>query len=376
MAVSTFTLPDLGEGLQEAEIVEWHVSEGDRIVADQPLVSVETDKAVVEVPSPLSGTVSALYAQQGDVLPVGAALAEIDDGKRADPGAIVGDIAREASPPAAPTEAPPPRDRAQSDPGVKAAPAVRALARNLGVALAGVAGSGPGGAITRADVEHAAQGSPQSGPSAARRSMARAMARSGAAVVPATLMDVANVTSWHAPGADVMVRLIRAICRAAHAVPALATWYDPEQAFGSAPGSLALGIAVDAPHGLYVPVIGDVATLSPDALRARLDDLIARVRDRRPQAAGRLTPSITLSNFGPLRGRHAALVVTPPQVAILGAGRVYDGVAWHDSGPARAALLPLSLTFDHRAATGGDAARFLAAAIADLETENASWEAP
>ena len=138
-----FELPDLGEGLQEAEIVAWHVGIGDHVVTDQPLVSVETDKAVVEVPSPHSGRIAALHGAPGDVVAVGAALVEFAAEAAADKGAIVGKV-EAAGEEAAPTEK------------AKAAPAVRRLAAQLGVELAAVKPTGPRGTVTKADVERAA----------------------------------------------------------------------------------------------------------------------------------------------------------------------------------------------------------------------------
>ena len=151
--MTTFVLPDIGEGLQEAEIVTWHVGVGDHVVADQPLVSVETDKAVVEIPSPQSGHIAALHGEPGDVVDVGEALVEFADGEGDDAGAIVGSLPDDTGAPAstAPTATPtgdPPRGRAT--------PAVRALASALGVDLGELIPSGPDGTVTRADVEAAA----------------------------------------------------------------------------------------------------------------------------------------------------------------------------------------------------------------------------
>jgi len=362
MGLRTFNLPDLGEGLAEAEIVEWHVAEGDRVVADQPLVSVETDKAVVEVPSPWSGTVTAIRAQPGEVVAIGAPLADIDSAAAADQGAIVGELKPSPAPPPPPTMPAPERGATP-----RAVPAARAKARELGVALAEVSGTGPGGAITVADVvRHAGAPGPAQGPGA-RRAMARAMARSHAEVVPATLTDVADVTGWFSPDADVMVRLLRAITAAAAAEPALNGWYDPDGRHGPAPEGVHVAFAVDTPQGLYVPVLHGAEALAPAGMRARLDELVAAVRDRRLTREAQQGATVTLSNFGPIGGRHATLVVTPPQVAILGAGRAYDTVAWQDGAPVRRVALPLSLTFDHRAATGGETARFMAVVIGDLE---------
>jgi 2-oxoisovalerate dehydrogenase E2 component (dihydrolipoyl transacylase) len=144
--MTTFNLPDLGEGLVEAEIVTWHVSAGDHVITDQPLVSVETDKAVVEIPSPYSGTVGKLYAAAGDILETGAPLVDIKTSATEDTGAVVGDLERAAP------EPPPLRAAARPTPvaaatRVSAAPAIRRLAKQLGVDLATISGSGPGGTI-------------------------------------------------------------------------------------------------------------------------------------------------------------------------------------------------------------------------------------
>ena len=143
-----FTLPDLGEGLEEAEIVAWLVNEGDHVVANQPLVSVETDKAVVEIPSPWSGTIARRFGAKGELIKVGAALVEYSEGAGADTGTIVGEVQR--SEPTREVEAP---GRTK---GLQVLPAIRALARKLDVDLNLVQGSGAGGMITRADVVRAA----------------------------------------------------------------------------------------------------------------------------------------------------------------------------------------------------------------------------
>src|SRR5436305_1852340 len=189
-----FILPDLGEGLEEAEIVTWHVNEGDHVVVDQPLVSVETDKAVVEVPSPWSGRIARLHGAKGDLIKVGAPLVAFAEGPQEDTGTVVGEIdrgaapAREARAPSPPAGAP------------QALPAVRALARKLDVDLNAVQGTGPGGAITRADVERAAKSLTEAGPAeplkGMRRAMAQRMAASHAEIVPTTVTDEADIGSW------------------------------------------------------------------------------------------------------------------------------------------------------------------------------------
>lgn len=367
MALTEFLLPDLGEGLEEAEIIEWHVAPGDRVVADQPLVSVETGKAVVEIPAPWSGTVSALRAEVGASVKVGAPLVAFDRGARADQGAVVGRLERAS--PQVPLPAP---AGAVARPGKtpRAMPAARAFAAKHGVDLSTVAGSGPDGVITLADVEVRAQA--PAGPGWAplegsRRAMAKAMAAAGARVVPATIHDWADVTAWASPKADILARLVRGVAEAARAEPALNAWFDAEAPARRLNDRVHIGLAVDTEAGLYVPVLRDAGSRDAKATRAELDRLVARARDRKLTAEDQSGATIGLSNYGPLAGTHAQLVVTPPQVAILGAGRLTERVGWGKDVPRRRRALPLSLSFDHRAVTGGEAARFLNAAIADLK---------
>lgn len=363
--MTRFLLPDLGEGLQEAEIVAWHVSAGDHVVTDQPLVSVETEKAVVEVPSPRAGRIARLCAGIGERVAVGAPLVEFEDAAHADSGTVVGSL----EPAAAPPPAPPPPAATR-----RALPAARSLAARLGIDLAGVTPTGPEGAVTVGDVEAAARARAAAGGEAAaeplqgvRRAMAQAMARSGAAIVPATVADDADVESWATPEADVTVRLIRAVAAGCAAAPALNAWYDGRAMTRRPHRQVDLGLAVDAPDGLFVPVIRDAGNRDAADLRRSVDRLKAAIAARAVALAELRDPTITLSNVGTLSGRYLALVVVPPQVAILGAGRIRPRVVAVDGRPAIRRLLPLSLTFDHRAASGGEAARFLAAAIADLE---------
>ncbi|MDX1782071.1 MAG: dihydrolipoamide acetyltransferase family protein [Thalassovita sp.] len=354
--MSIFDLPDLGEGLQEAEIVTWHVAEGDHVVSDQPLVSVETDKAVVEIPAPFAGTVKRLIAGVGDIVPVGAPLVEISGEKDADTGAIVGELGAVRKPgPSKPVK--------RSPSTVRAAPAVRRLARERGIDLAGISGSGPGGAILSSDVLAAASdtapGEPLCG---VRRAMAQAMTEAHNTVVPATVMDHAVIDQWSA-NEDPTLRLIHAIGAACRAEPALNAWFDGARR--QLHDHVDLALAMDTPDGLFTPVLRDVGT-SRD-LPGQLASLKLAVRNRTIAPEALKGATITLSNFGMIGGEHAALVVTPPQVAILGAGRISMQMTVVDDRPAPIRALPLSLSFDHRVVTGGEAARFLNAVKDDLE---------
>ena len=366
--MSPFCLPDLGEGLKEAELVAWHVAEGDHVVADQPLVSVETEKAVVEIPSPQSGRIEKLLAKPGEHVQVGAPLLAFEEGVHPDTGTVVGSLATPA-PVLPPT--PPRRNEAGRPAVVQAAPAVRARARQLGVDLSAVTPSGPGGTITTRDVESAvpAEAATAEAPGdalrGARRAMALNMARAGHEVVPATLHDEADVDAWSS--ADVTVRLIRALIAGCDAEPRLNASFRFTTLTLRRNPQIDVGLAIDNPDGLFVPVLRDVARSGPADWRRQIDAFKVRVSGRSLAPAELREPTITLSNFGTIAGRHAALVIVPPQVAIVGAGRIIDRPVRLGAGVGLHRMLPLSLTFDHRAVTGGDAARFLRAAIADLE---------
>jgi len=364
--MTAFKLPDLGEGLSEADIVAWHVAAGEHVVVDQPLLSVETDKAVVEIPSPKSGHVARLLVQPGEHVRVGAALLEFEDGPHAESETVVGTLAAAPVATSTPTPAPP-----VAPAKGRAAPAVRVRARELGVDLADVAPSGPGNTVTVADVENAAA-APASDAEAlrgARRAMAANMAQAGREVVPATLLDDADIEQWSS-GDDITIRLIRAIIAGCGAEPALNATFDAARLLRRRNPQIDLGLAVDSPAGLFVPVLRDVARLDADGWRQQVEAAKKAVQDRSLAAEALRHPTITLSNFGSIGGQHAALVVMPPQVAIVGVGRARTIAVRSQAGLVAHRALPLSLTFDHRAITGGEAARFLRAVIADLEQAN------
>lgn len=360
-----FKLPDLGEGLQEAEIVEWHVKVGDEVQADQPLVSVETAKAIVDIPSPHTGRIAKLFGDGGQLMHVGAPLVGFEGaGDEADAGTVVGrvevgDQLRQ--------EAPAAIGRAAG--ALKATPAVRALARQLNVELAMVTPSGPDGLITAADVQRVARILAAVGPPeilrGVRRAMAQNMALAQSEVAGATVIDDADIDAWPS-GADITIRLIRALVAGCRASPSLNAWYESHTMGRRVLEKIDVGIAVDLPEGLFVPVLRDVAKRDAADLRRGLDRMRADLAARKIPAEELRGHTITLSNFGMIGGKYAAPVVVPPTVAILGAGRVHQQVVAVEGKPAVHRVLPLSLTFDHRVVTGGEAARFLAVVIADL----------
>ena len=379
MAISVFRLPDLGEGLTDADIVEWYVAEGERIALDQPVVALESAKAVVDIPSPVAGVVRRHYAQPGETVATGAPLVEFEvevEGESktsvdadAPDGAPRGTTDTDAIAPDASGTGTRPAPDVSEPHRVNAMPAARARARALGVDLASVAGTGPGGRIRVADVERAAE---QAGHGVeetlrgVRRTMSERMALSGARVVPVTVTEDADIGDWR-DGEDVTVRLIRAVLAGCAASPALNAWLDDRAAKRTLHRAVHLGIAADTGDGLLVPVLRDAGAMDPAALRAEVDRLRtgAAARSLEPRELDGAT--ITLSNFGMLAGRYATPVVMPPQVAILGAGRAREEPVARGGVIAVRRRLPLSLTFDHRACTGAESSRFLAAVIADLE---------
>ena len=360
-----FKLPDLGEGLQEAEIVQWHIAVGDEIAADQPMVSVETAKALVDIPAPYAGKVARLFGKPGDIAHLGAPLVgfEGEDAQQESTTVVgrvesTGEVIREQ--PLAP----------MATAGIKATPAVRALARKSNVDLAMVTPTGADGLITAADVQRAARVLAEAGPlevlRGTRRFMAQAMTLANSEVASATIMDDADIDAWK-PGTRILLRLIRALVAGVHAEPGLNAWYDSKAVGRHVLKRVDLGLAVDSPEGLFVPVLRGVDTRSTEDLAQAVAKLVADTQARRVPPEDLRGNSITLSNYGTIAGRYASPVVVPPTVAILGAGKAHDAVVAVNRQPAVHRILPLSLTFDHRCVTGGEAGRFLAAVIADLE---------
>jgi pyruvate dehydrogenase E2 component (dihydrolipoamide acetyltransferase) len=249
-------------------------------------------------------------------------------------------------------------------------PAVRALARKLDVDLELVEATGPGGFITRADVERAAKSLSHTGPAeplrGLRRAMAQRMTAAHAEVVPASVTDDADIDDWR-KGEDATIRLVRAIAAACKAEPALNAWYNAGAGERRLIERVDLGIAVDTGGGLIVPVLRNVAERDASDLRTGLDRMRADAVARSIPPGELRGATITLSNFGMIGGRFASLIVVPPQVAIIGAGRIAQRVVAHLGQLAVRRVLPLSLTFDHRVVTGGEAARFLMALKSDLE---------
>ena len=254
--------------------------------------------------------------------------------------------------------------------GLKVTPAVRALAHKLNVDLTLLTPSGPDGTITQADEERVHKALAEVGPleklRGPRRAMAGAMSRARDEVMHATVTDDAVLRAWGG-NTDLAPRLIRAIVAGVRAEPALNAWFDPAETGRRVLPKVHLGIAVDTPEGQFVAVMQDVGNRKPDSLRKGLEKMKADVESRTIPAEELRGYTITLSNFGRFGGRYATPVILPPTVANVAAGRTRDAVVPVDGAPAVARILPLSVTFDHRAVTGSEATRFLAAMIEDLE---------
>jgi pyruvate dehydrogenase E2 component (dihydrolipoamide acetyltransferase) len=395
--MKTFNLPDLGEGLQDAEIVEWKVREGDEIKVDDPLVSVETAKAVVDVPSPESGRIAKLHAANGDVVQVGAPLVDFSggkggpardkpragDGEREDAGSVVGKM-ETGSEVLEETAIVRKKRKTRGTGRVKALPSVRKLAKELGVDLSRVSPSGKNGQVTTEDVQKfadsaaaapAARGpapggfetpmaearddvpygeaQPVRGP---RRAMHQSMSASRDQVMPCTLFDDADIHYWQ-PGQDITGRIIRAIVAGCRAEPGLNAWYDGDKLERVMHENVDLAMAVDTPDGLIVPVLRQVDRKSGGELRQALDRLKKATRERTVSPDDMRNPTITLSNFGMMAGRYATPVVVPPQVAIVGTGGLRHDVVAVMGGVECHKRIPLSLSFDHRCIPGGEPSR-------------------
>lgn len=370
--MKTFCLPDLGEGLPEAEVIRWKVKVGDILRVDEPMVEVENAKAVMEIPAPFAGKVLKLYGQAGDVIATGKPLIDIEPLEGSpqsvdDAGTVVGKmvVSNEVL-----VEQAAPVTRSTAGGTVKATPAVRALAKRLEVDLSLVTPSGKDGMITPADVERAAKVMRDAGPSeplkGVRRAMAHFMALSHAEVVPTTIMDDVDIDLW-AEKSRPTVRLIRAIALACKTEPSLNAWYDGKIMGRRLIPKIDLGLAVDTEEGLFVPVLRDIAGKTTASLQEEIRGVKEKIKNRSIKPEEMRGATFILSNVGTMAGRYASPVILPPTVAILASGRIYSAVVPSSEGPPEVhRILPLSLAFDHRAVTGGEAARFLAAMMADL----------
>jgi 2-oxoisovalerate dehydrogenase E2 component (dihydrolipoyl transacylase) len=366
--MTIFNLPDLGEGLLEAEIHEWYVKEGDTVQQDQPIVAMETAKAVVDVPAPQAGIIKKIYGQPGTIIRTGAPLIEFVAQETAQSSAtVVGKLEEKQEmnlehliDTTIATNMTP-----------KATVQTKRLAQRLGVDLNTVIGTGSYGVITAEDVErfvpkHAllTEHSHKEPLKGVRRQMALAMQQSHQQVVPVTIYDDADISNWQTPF-DISVRLIQAICFACQEEPSLNAWFNGHERILF--DEVHLGLAMDSQDGLFVPVIKNAQALNDFELRQNINVLKTGVIERSLAPEQFQNATITLSNFGKFAGKYASPIIVPPMVAILAVGRLFKTPTIQQEQLSEAVKLPLSLSFDHRAITGGEATRFLGAIITALE---------
>jgi pyruvate dehydrogenase E2 component (dihydrolipoamide acetyltransferase) len=423
-----FRLPDIGEGLTEAEIVRWLVPEGEYVEQDQAIVELETDKAVVEIPSPYAGVVLRHGGSEGEVIEVGTVLVVIGEpGETAEPDAIAadsepvqsGDAASAEGPPAAPAERTTTpivgtiSEEAEmlgaqapiSSHGVKALPVVRKLARDLGVDLESLAGSGPGGRITREDVEAAAETMrPSPEPTAApeeetstppseaprsqagyqsgrqplsrlRRTIAANMSKSWAEIPHVTTFDDVDASrllevrsalaSRHDTKIPIEALVIKAVVPALEAFPEFNATLDGEELLVHE--NHHIGIAVDTPEGLMVAVIRDAAAKSVLELAEEVRRLGEGARARSLGVDELSGQTFTVSNIGAVGGGHGTPIVPYGTMAILSVGMARPKPIVFDDDLVIAPVMPVSLSYDHRIIDGAQGRRFMSLVIENLE---------
>lgn len=374
MARFEFRLPDIGEGLAEAEVGKWLVGVGDRVVEDQPVVEMMTDKAAVEIPSPGAGVVIEQRAAEGDVVKTGAVLYVLEADK---PIGAVGHAT--AAEPAIQSEAIAAPAHSESGGGVLAPPAVRKLARELGVDLARVKGSGPAGRITAEDVQRqaaaaetprAAKASPAEG---GRRVRLRGVQKRMAETMAVSARSIPHVTGFHEVDAGRFVELASRLRRAAEEhgsrfpfdallvrISALALRQHPifNASLDEAAGEIVMhddvnvGVATATREGLIVPVVKRADTLDLEALAAEVDRIAAAARDGKAALADLHGGTFTISNTGAWRGSFGTSLIRPPEVAIVAFGRVEERAVVREGQVVARPIMPMSVTFDHRVIDG------------------------
>ena len=369
-----FKLPDLGEGLPDATIREWHVKVGDTVKVDQPMVAMETAKALVDVPSPFDGKIEKFFGSIDDVIETGHPLVGFEgegtEETKQDSGTVVGAI--ETSD-AIINESATGINVATNNTGrTRATPAVRALARQLGVDIDRIEIKSE--RVTLADIQQAAnipnkntatipEGMQQLSP--AKRAMVLSMNASHSEVAPVSIMDDADIDAWD-DQQDITVRLIQAVADACKTEPTLnATFHGASMSY-KLNDSINLGIAVDTPDGLFVPVIKDIAHQSKTQLREQINNFKEKAKTKTFTQDELRGATIMLSNFGSIAGRYANPIVVPPMVAIVGIGKLRKEPVAVGNNVNVHRIIPLSVTVDHRIITGGEAARFLGTMILSL----------
>ena len=423
MATFAFALPELGESIEAGDVVQVLVEVGDQIAAEQSLLEIETDKAVVEVPSPVGGSVTAIHVAAGDKAAVGQLIVTLEtDGAASATDAVPAaeppvtakpeeatvappPPARSTTPPRPPeTPTPPPREEApvvrQARSGAAAAPSVRRLAREIGVSIDEVPGSGPGGRVSAEDVKQYARArkpaEPHPTPAATapvvvplpeferwgeverrpmsnvRRLTADQMARTWATVPQVTQYDRADITELEALRRQYAPKAVAAGGRLTVTAIALKVVAAALQRFPQFNASVDMatheiiyksyyhvGVAVDTDRGLLVPVIRDVERKNIITLAVELNELAERARTRKTSLEEMQGGTFTVTNLGGIGGTGFSPILNAPQVAILGMARSRMEPVFTDGDFVPRLMLPLSLSYDHRLIDGADGARFL-----------------
>lgn len=390
-----FALPDLGENIESGDVIRILVAIGDRLAEDQIVIELETDKAVIEVPSSIDGVVTEILVQPGDTIAVGQPILEVEAAAAETPVAE----AEEAAPPPivqerepAPVEASPALTPAAP---VPAAPSTRRLAREIGVDIARVQGTGPGGRISSDDVKahskklHATRatapaevaplpdfsqwgGVERQQMTKVREITAERLAQAWATIPQVTQFDKADLTrleKWRAEygkkaeaaGGKLTPTaiLIKVLGIALKVFPQFNASIDMAQRAIVYKHYFHIGIAVDTPHGLLVPVVRDVDQKNIIELAVELSELAQKTRQRKIGPADMQGGSMTISNVGTMGGTAFTPIVNPPEVAILGVARSQVEPAYISGQLQPRTFLPLSLSYDHRLIDGADGARFL-----------------
>jgi pyruvate dehydrogenase E2 component (dihydrolipoamide acetyltransferase) len=394
---SVFRLPDLGEGLTEAEIVAWHVAEGDEVHVDQIVVEVETAKAAVEVPIPFAGTVATLHGAPGSTVAVGAPLISVASRVGfAEPGVVTAPSGEESSgnvligygtpaarerrrrrrPVQASTLAAVRPEAAQSRTVAVVSPLVRRVAREGGLDLRAVHGSGPSGLIMRRDVEQALATTPKA-PSAdeqripirgVRKAMADRLSRSRREIPEATVWVDVDATELLAARAvinarrpeepvSVLALLARFVVAGLRRYPELNGRIEGDEIV--LPTAVGLGFAAQTSRGLVVPVVPGAQDLSVRQLAGEIARLTGRARDGKLAPSDTTGGSFTVNNYGVFGVDGSAAIINHPEVAILGIGRIIDRPWVVDGELAVRKVTELTLAFDHRVCDGGTAGGFL-----------------
>ena len=364
-----FKLPDIGEGLAEAEVGKWLVRVGDRVVEDQPVLEMMTDKAAVEIPSPGAGVVVEQRVSEGDVVKIGAVLYVLDSDES------IGGMTAAAPEAAAPVETRAAAGAPADTSSVLAPPAVRKMARDLGVDLARVKGSGPNGRITAEDVQrHASAPAPAAtAPVAGDRVPLRGVRRRMAETMAASAKSIAHVTGFHELDAGEFqamfkrVRdeatssgkrlpfdalLVRAAAIALQRHPLFNSSLDEERMELVMHASANIGVATATPEGLIVPVVSNAGERDLDSIAQEVDRIATAAREGHASVSDLRGGTFTISNTGAWRGAHGTSLIPPGQVALVAFGRIEEKAIVRDGHVVARPMMPMSVTFDHRVIDG------------------------